>query len=630
MYRIINADVFSGLSGLDNNSIDVAITSPPYWGQRDYGFIGQIGNEKTYNEYIGKLITIFNKLRLKLKDKGIFFLNIGDKYISKYGKSPLGMIPYKLAFFMKLDGWFLNDIIIWYKPNHMPSSIKNRFTNSYEPIFVFSKNRENIYTDYIKGKPNFSNILKINLQPLSYNHVAVYPEKLVYSLLNIVNLSNDSSILDPFAGSGTTLKVVQDLNNSLFSKSLNAIMIENSTDYIEIIKKRCTINSSKVERYNFINYSYQIPKDDNFYNFNFRVNYQFNEYISERNFLKIFNKKNEYYNLLSLLLKNRLNKSIDKDAISFIGTKEFDIELIYNTSLLNNYGWVIRNLIAVEENNRWFPLFMIVDDNKMFKYRFNYKLLSLKHKNDIQENWNRKKYIGYFVTNNLKINSLKGVIVKILELYTNGFPKYVIVKWDDNTFTREFVIYSQEEVNNNLQVHHNKKIIIKEKEELIPLEKKINFNEKNTPININIKNNYNGKFKNIKRKNWGASPGARASLEKDHFSIQRLYDVKQPLIANYLNYKRTEKNLSKKELTDLFTESYRHTVGHWLRKDFGGSIPLPEDWEKLNSILNIDNYFTNYVCKTALSLQTVKNGEHKLPEDFISIDFLNKIPLLYK
>lgn len=99
-------------------------------------------------------------------------------------------------------------------------------------------------------------------------------------------------------------------------------------------------------------------------------------------------------------------------------------------------------------------------------------------------------------------------------------------------------------------------------------------------------------------------------------------------MAEYINVKLIEKNL-KKELTDLFSKDYKHTVGHWLRKDFGGSIPLPDDWNKLNNILNFDSFFTNYVCKTAVKLQTVKKGEYKLPEDFISSDYLKKLLLFF-
>ena len=100
LIRLIHSDVYAGLNYLPDNSVDIAITSPPYWGQRDYGFIGQIGCEDDYKEYIGKLIAIFRVLKDKLKDDSVFFLNIGDKYIPRYGKSSLGLIPYKIAYFV--------------------------------------------------------------------------------------------------------------------------------------------------------------------------------------------------------------------------------------------------------------------------------------------------------------------------------------------------------------------------------------------------------------------------------------------------------------------------------------------------------------------------------------------------
>ena len=140
---ILHGDVYACLNYLKDNSISVAVTSPPYWQQRDYGFKGQIGQEESPEGFIGHLLTIFSKLREKLREDGIFFLNIGDKYQGQYGKSHLLMIPYRLAYHMKKDGWILEDIIMWYKPNHMPSSLRDRFTNTYEPVFVFAKNEDN-------------------------------------------------------------------------------------------------------------------------------------------------------------------------------------------------------------------------------------------------------------------------------------------------------------------------------------------------------------------------------------------------------------------------------------------------------------------------------------------------------
>lgn len=139
---------------------------------------------------------------------------------------------------------------------------------------------------------------------------------------------------------------------------------------------------------------------------------------------------------------------------------------------------------------------------------------------------------------------------------------------------------------------------------------------------------YNGKFKEINRENWGASPGARTSVEEEYFSMQRLYRVQQPIIADYLNYIREKNKLSKKDFANLFPPHYQHTIGHWLRKDFGGSIPLKEDWEKLESIFKIDPNIKNYACKTALKLQTVSPNKFKIPNDVIDPSLIPKLELL--
>ncbi len=110
---ILQGDVWTCLDLITDNSIAVVITSPPYWKQRDYKFDGQIGQENTPEEYIGRLVTVFDKLKQKLRNDGVFFLNVGDKYLSRYGKSHLLQIPYRLAYHLLKNGWRLEDIIIW-------------------------------------------------------------------------------------------------------------------------------------------------------------------------------------------------------------------------------------------------------------------------------------------------------------------------------------------------------------------------------------------------------------------------------------------------------------------------------------------------------------------------------------
>ncbi|MFX0207097.1 MAG: DNA-methyltransferase, partial [Candidatus Hodarchaeota archaeon] len=253
MHKILFGDVWAALTTLEDHSIDCVVTSPPYWAQRDYGFKGQIGNELSLPDYLAKLVTIFTLMRQKLKPKGNFFLNIGDKYVSKYGNTPLAMIPYLLAFYLVRDGWNLEDIIIWYKPNHMPTPVKNRLTNTYEPIFVFSRSNENHYAKY-KQKVNLSNILKIPLQPVPYKHLATYPERLVETLLRF-DFPNDALILDPFAGSGTTCKAVQNISEGYFNPiKMRSIMIEANKEYVKIIKQRCNIKNTAIQKIPYRSY----------------------------------------------------------------------------------------------------------------------------------------------------------------------------------------------------------------------------------------------------------------------------------------------------------------------------------------------------------------------------------------
>lgn len=139
---VIIGDVIEKLKILPDKSINCIVTSPPYWGQRDYGMEGQIGNEKNPEEYIKKMLDVAHELKRVLVDDGAYFLNIGDKYIDKN----LQMIPFRLAIEMQKMGWAIRNTLIWRKTNAMPSSIKDRFSNIYEPIFLFVKKPDNYLT----------------------------------------------------------------------------------------------------------------------------------------------------------------------------------------------------------------------------------------------------------------------------------------------------------------------------------------------------------------------------------------------------------------------------------------------------------------------------------------------------
>lgn len=156
---VLIGNAINCLKRIPSNSISCIVTSPPYWNLKDYYVLEQIGKEKTPEEYIEKMLNISKELLRILKKDGTYFLNIGDSYVDK----GLQMIPQRLAFRMineieiteknkKKVKWLLRNQIIWYKPNHMPSPAKKRLTNTYEPIFFFSRNdwEKKVYFDIDK------------------------------------------------------------------------------------------------------------------------------------------------------------------------------------------------------------------------------------------------------------------------------------------------------------------------------------------------------------------------------------------------------------------------------------------------------------------------------------------------
>lgn len=621
MHKIIQGDIYAALNALPDNSIDLTITSPPYWAQRNYGFEKQIGSEATYMLFVSRLVYLFNILKNKLTDKGVFFLNIGDKYLQKYGKTPLALIPYKLAYFMQEDGWILNDTIIWYKPNHMPSSVKNRFINAYEPVFIFSKNYSNYFEDFAKDNPNYSSIIDVNLQPTPYKHVAVYPEKLITRLLEFTKIEQDFTVLDPFAGSGTTLKVINDKNKQLISKNkAKGIMIEYNEDYVEIIKHRTKLKNLTVECVAYKDYDYPLLNEAEY-------NFCNSEVPTALKTVNIFENQADFYCALNTLVSPNFRNSFAKDKLIFVGLKKYSIEAIYRISLLK--GWVIRNQLIVREQ-KWYPIFMLVHDNKICKYSFNYKALASTPKSK-PPNYLKQNFIGYRVEDKIHKQKKKGIIITIIESYQDGLPKYVEVLWDTKMVSKEFIINHEELIDTNLKFHkQNGYVSVQELKHLTNLDNIIKVESPSLNGVSYHKNNYTnsiytGKFSTLERKNWGASPGARSSVETEFFAMQKLYKVDQNLIADYLNYIRRKANLSKKQFTELFPLEYKHTVGHWLRKDFGGSIPVRTDWKKLDNLFEMDRALKDYACKTALKLQTVSISKYKIPDDVITTELIPKL-----
>lgn len=181
--KVYLGDSLEVLKGFPDESIDCCVTSPPYYGLRDYGVVGQIGLEESPEQYIEKLILLFREVRRVLKKNGTCWVNLGDSYwgggwrnaefnknsgdIQKgsmgthcglsmpnlkgtrgvYKDKDLIGIPWMFAFAMRADGWYLRQDIIWAKPNPMPESVTDRCTKSHEYIFLFSKCKK-YYFDY--------------------------------------------------------------------------------------------------------------------------------------------------------------------------------------------------------------------------------------------------------------------------------------------------------------------------------------------------------------------------------------------------------------------------------------------------------------------------------------------------
>lgn len=178
-YKLLCGDAIEQLHTLPSNSVNTCITSPPYFGLRDYGNSGQIGLEKTPDEYINRLVDVFREVKRVLRDDGILWVNIGDSYSgsnkcrnkdgkiydlskstitrgsgSSFGNLPCGVVsdgmkpkdlmgvPWMLAFALRADGWYLRQDIIWAKNNPMPESVKDRCTRSHEYIFMLTKSRK--------------------------------------------------------------------------------------------------------------------------------------------------------------------------------------------------------------------------------------------------------------------------------------------------------------------------------------------------------------------------------------------------------------------------------------------------------------------------------------------------------
>ena len=261
--------------------VQTCITSPPYFGLRDYGHEGQIGLESEVGDYVRNLVDVFALVRDLLHEDGTVWLNLGDSY-SGSGKGPskslngeqhhmegkhskivpdglkpkdLIGIPWRVAFALQADGWYLRQDIIWHKPNPMPESVQDRCTKNHEYIFLLSKKPKYYFDNEAIKEPvkqdwgtrdrsdgkyhnegsglqphsgleksydmaNKRSVWTVTTKPFHGAHFAVFPPDLIEPCVLAGSRPNDI-VLDPFMGSGTTAAVAQRLNRLYLGCELN-------------------------------------------------------------------------------------------------------------------------------------------------------------------------------------------------------------------------------------------------------------------------------------------------------------------------------------------------------------------------------------------------------------------------
>ena len=296
---IITGDCREVLKTLDKGSVQTCVTSPPYYGLRDYGHAEQIGLEETPEQYVASLVEVFRGVRDVLRDDGTLWLNLGDSYYNyrpgagqrqskqsiasqkfsevetchKRGRILDGLkekdligIPWRVAFALQADGWYLRQDIIWHKPNPMPESVEDRCTKSHEYVFLLSKSSKYYFdNDAIKEKAtttdtsernrdetrlnnttgrtrmaglktnhyemkNKRSVWTIPTKPYSGAHFAVFPKELIEPCILAGSRVGDS-ILDPFNGSGTTGLVAMQWKREYIGIELNP-------EYVALTQRR--------------------------------------------------------------------------------------------------------------------------------------------------------------------------------------------------------------------------------------------------------------------------------------------------------------------------------------------------------------------------------------------------------
>ena len=283
-YKILQGDTRDVLPTLSNNSVQCCVTSPPYFGLRDYGMSEQIGVEPTPQEFVAELMKVFREVRRVLKDDGTLWLNLGDTIVAKQ----LQGIPWRVAFALQEDGWYLRQDIIWHKPNPMPESVKDRCTKSHEYIFLLSKSPKYLFNaDAIaepiaesskkryqhavdtneqfdptkhkhtegvqspmelltraakgvleRGVRNRRTVWRIATQSFEGAHFATFPLELPTLCIKAGSNVGDT-ILDPFNGAATTGIAAQ-------NEGRNYVGIELNPEYVKLAQARLDTNAQRI------------------------------------------------------------------------------------------------------------------------------------------------------------------------------------------------------------------------------------------------------------------------------------------------------------------------------------------------------------------------------------------------
>ena len=300
--ELYHGDCLHVLKELPAESVHCVVTSPPYWGLRDYGTDGQLGLEETPQQHVTKMVEVLSEVRRVLRTDGTLWLNYGDSYAAsgppggeskkqnsnrgafgtKKRKAPHGLkpkdlcgIPWRVAFALQADGWWLRQDIIWHKPNPMPESVTDRCTKAHEYIFLLTKAaryhydadaireqaQDRVFLEHTKPqKPepgqrlkqgsswsqaegpsgvghhengrNRRSVWTISTAPYPGAHFATCPPKLIEPCI-MAGCPEGGTVLDPFLGSGTTGAVAQ-------KNGCKFIGIELNEEYLQLAVKRFT------------------------------------------------------------------------------------------------------------------------------------------------------------------------------------------------------------------------------------------------------------------------------------------------------------------------------------------------------------------------------------------------------